>query len=87
MVGPFVTLYVSLLDFSNLSINNSDSQDVSGQAIGAMIEFLMRTIIGIMLLVPLIALTVVIIMRVVLMWGVIAFIPLGIAAKLLFDGK
>ena len=83
MVWPFVTLYVSLLDFGNLSYNENDENDLS-KAVGGVTEFLIRGIIGILLLVPLITLAVVLIMRIGILWGIIAFTPLGIVAGLLF---
>lgn len=86
MVWPFVTLYMTLLDFSNISLNNSSETTLSW-AVWWITEFLVRAIIGILLLVPLIALSVSLIMRIWLLRWIIAFSPLGIIAVTLFDMK
>lgn len=86
MVWPFVTLYMTLLDFSNISLNNSSETTLSW-AVWWITEFLVRAIIGILLLVPLIALSVSLIMRIWLLRWIIAFSPLGIIVVTLFDMK
>ena len=86
MVWPFVTLYMTLLDFSNISLNNSSETTLSW-AVWWITEFLIRAIIGILLLVPLIALSVSLIMRIWLLRWIIAFSPLAIIAVTLFDMK
>lgn len=74
-VGPMVTLYVSILDFSNLhttAIGGGEAE--SGMAF--FFEFFLKSIVGLMLIVPLIILAVVLIMRIGILWIVIAFSPL-----------
>lgn len=82
MVWPFVTLYVTLLDFSNLSIGETTDENAA-KAVWWLVEFFLRTIIGLMLMIPLIALAVALIVRVGIIWIIIAFMPIGIALKAL----
>ncbi len=73
-VGPMVTLYVTLLEFSNLhttAIGGGEAE--SGMAF--FFEFMLKALIGLMLIVPLIVLAVVLIMRIGILWVVIAFSP------------
>lgn len=84
MVWPFVTLYMTLLNFSNLSHINTDDASVKN-AIGWLLEFTLKTVISIAVFVPLVALAAILIVRVILLWGIIAFIPLGIVYKWLED--
>ena len=68
-VWPLVTLYSSLLNFAQLSDTNDASwKQVSG-------EFLIKSAIAIALIFPLVALTVVLIMRIAYLWVVIAASP------------
>lgn len=77
MVWPFVTLYMTLLNFSNLS--NIDQADVSVEnQIWWFTEFLLKSAISVAVFIPLVALAGVLIIRVILLWAIIAFIPLGI---------
>ena len=77
MVWPFVTLYMTLLNFSNLS--NIDQEDVSVEnQIWWFTEFLLKSAISVAVFIPLVALAGVLIIRVILLWAIIAFIPLGI---------
>ena len=80
MVWPFVTLYMTLLNFSNLS--HTSTQDASiNNTIGGLLDFTLKAIISIAVFVPLIALAAILIIRVILLWGIIAFIPLWIVYK------
>jgi hypothetical protein len=86
MVWPFVTLYMSLLDFSNLSVQGTQDK-TQETTFGGITEFLLKWAISIALFIPLVALAFVLIVRIVVLRGVIAFIPLGIVAYSLFDKK
>lgn len=77
MVGPFVMLYMTLLNFSNLS--NIETHNASlYNSIGWFIEFGLKAAISVGVFIPLVALAGILILRVILLWGIIAFIPLGI---------
>ncbi len=78
MVGPFVTLYMTLLNFSNLSNTDTHNASVSNQ-IWWFVEFGLKAAMSIAVFIPLVAIAMTLIIRVVLLWGIIAFIPLGIA--------
>jgi hypothetical protein len=86
MVGVFVTLYMTLLDFSNISLNDNSNTTVTS-SVGGITEFVMRAVIGILLLLPLVALSVTLIMRIGILRWLIAFAPLWVAAFALFDMK
>lgn len=77
MVGPFVTLYMTLLDFSNLSTINQDNLSLQN-SIGGFTEFLLKSAISVAVFIPLVALAATLIIRVVLLRAIIAFVPLGI---------
>ena len=77
MVGPFVTLYMTLLDFSNLSTINQDNLSLQN-SIGGFTEFLLKSTISVAVFIPLVALAATLIIRVVLLRAIIAFVPLGI---------
>ncbi len=82
MVWPFVTLYMSLLDYSQLTyLNNWTAKNAE---LGALTEFLLKGAVSLALFIPLVALAVVLIIRVVLLRAIIAFIPLGIVFALLW---
>lgn len=78
MVWPFVTLYMSMLDFSNLSIIDTHNSSLY-RNVGGLIELLLKWAISIWLMIPLIAIAIILILRVVLLWALIAFTPLWIA--------
>jgi hypothetical protein len=77
MVWPFITLYITMLDFSNLSVQDTKDQTVT-TTIGWISEFFLKTWISIALFIPLVALAITLIVRIVLLRWIIAFIPLGI---------
>lgn len=77
MVWPFVTLYMSLLDFSNLSVQGTYDK-TQETTFGGITEFLLKWAISVALFIPLVALAFVLIVRVVILRWIIAFIPLGI---------
>jgi len=83
MVWPFITLYMSLLDFSNLSIQDTDNK-TTNSTLWWITEFTLKAAISIALIIPLIALAVILIIRIVILRGVIAFIPLGIVVAFLW---
>lgn len=77
MVWPLYTIYWSLLNFA--SINNTDSwKSVEAEAV----IFLIKTIVGLLLIIPLIWLAVMSIWRVGMLWLAIAFSPIIIMFKL-----
>lgn len=86
MVGPFVTMYMSLLNFSNLSDLDANNTTI-GKTVGNFIDILLKTVVGIVLFIPLVAISVMLIMRVVILWAVIAFSPLLIARFFLGEKK
>jgi hypothetical protein len=74
-VGVLVTMYSSLLNFSQIS-------DTSITSLGAVSgEVLIKAVIALALLIPLIALTVVLIIRVGFLWLVIAASPLLVLSE------
>ena len=77
MVWPFITLYMSLLDFSNLSIQDTEGQ-TAATTLNWVTEFLLKSAISIALFIPLVALAITLIVRIVILRWIIAFIPLGI---------
>lgn len=72
-VGPLVTLYSTLLNF--WSITQAGGGGTVG---GVMIEFLLKSVVGLLLLFPLIALCGVMLWRILNLWMVIALTPLYI---------
>ena len=86
MVWPFITLYITLLDFSNLSIQDTKDK-TAATTLNGVTEFLLKWGISIALFIPLVALAITLIIRIVLLRWIIAFIPLGIVAYGLFDKK
>lgn len=77
MVGPFITLYMTLLDYSNLSITDGNNSTISSE-VWWLMEFILKWAISIALFIPLVALALVLIIRVIILRWVIAFIPLWI---------
>lgn len=77
MVWPFITLYMSLLDFSNLSSQDTENQ-TAATTLNGVTEFLLKSAVSIALFIPLVALAITLIVRIVILRWVIAFIPLGI---------
>lgn len=69
--GPLFTLYSSILSIANLGF----SPDKSG-IVEITLEFLIKTIVWLMLLIPLFVLCVVLIIRVVFLWLIIAVSPI-----------
>ncbi len=86
MVWPFITLYMSLLDFSNLSVQDTEDK-TTATTLNGVTEFLLKWAISVALFIPLVALVLTLIIRVVILRWIIAFIPLGIVAYWLFDKK
>lgn len=78
MVWPFVTLYMTLLDYSNLSSIAHNRSSVNN-TIWWFMEFWLKGIVSVAIFIPLIALAVILILRVVILRVIIAFIPLWIA--------
>lgn len=77
MVWPFITLYMSLLNFSNISVHNTTNATVA-TTVGWVSEFLLKSAVSLALFIPLIALAVTLIIRIVILRWVIAFVPLWI---------
>lgn len=77
MVWPFITLYMSLLDFSNLSVQDTENQ-TTATTLNGVTEFVLKWAISIALFIPLVALALTLIIRIVILRWIIAFIPLGI---------
>lgn len=84
MVWPFITLYMSLLDFSNLSSQDTENQTAT-TTLNGITEFLLKSAVSLALFIPLVALAITLIIRIVILRGVIAFIPLGIVLYWLKD--
>lgn len=74
-VGPMVTLYVTLLEFSSLH-TTSVAWGEAGTGMGFFFEFMLKAIVGLMLVIPLIILAIVLLMRIGILRVVIAFSPL-----------
>ena len=73
--GPLFSLFASLLGMNELAVSaNNQSVTEAGLA------FMMRLAVGIVLILPLFALAVVLVVRAVVMWMVIAFSPLLVLA-------
>jgi hypothetical protein len=68
---------MSLLDFSNLSSQDTENQ-TAATTLNGVTEFLLKSAVSIALFIPLVALAITLIIRIVILRGVIAFIPLGI---------
>lgn len=79
MSGPLFTLYASLLNTSELALstNHKTVADLS-------LEFLMRTVMAILLFIPLLVFAIIMIMRVAYLWLIIAASPILV---LLFINK
>ncbi len=77
MVWPFITLYMSLLDFSNLSVQDTENKNAA-TTLNGVTEFVLKWAISIALFIPLVALALTLIIRIVILRWIIAFIPLGI---------
>lgn len=70
MTGPFFALYASVMRMSNLAITTNTKGMIESS-----LSFLMRVVIGAALVMPLFALAVVLVIRAVLLWLLIAFSP------------
>lgn len=70
-VGPMVVLYSSLLDFSSMNVVNLNN-DLAGLSV----EFIIKLIATLALVIPIVLMAVVLIIRVGALWLVIAFSPL-----------
>ena len=71
MAGPMYTLFASIL---NMGTNSLSNNNLSSSEAG--LEFLITSVVGIALILPLFALAVVLIVRAVLLWVIIAFSPI-----------
>lgn len=80
-VGPFVTIYASIMDFANLSDGNSNTSSI-WRNIWSM---LIRTGVAVWLIFPLIALAVVLFIRIGFLRAVIAASPLLILVNVFKD--
>lgn len=80
-VGPFVTIYASIMDFANLSDSNSNTSSI-GKNLGNM---MIRVAVAVGLVFPLIALAVVLFIRIWFLRAVIAASPLLILANVFKD--
>lgn len=70
MTGPLYNLYATILNMGQIALSsNHDS------LVATWVNMFMKVIVGIALILPLFALAVVLIMRVVILWVVIAFSP------------
>gem|GEM_PF-5421922 len=74
------TIYSSLLNFAN--VNLAESTITNGAALGV---FLLKTLIALALLIPLVALCVVLLVRVVYLWMIIALAPLLVIKNIFFE--
>lgn len=82
MVWPLYTIYWSLLNFA--SINHTDwSKSVEADAV----IFLIKTVVGLLLIIPLIWLAVMAVWRVGMLWLAIAFSPLIIMFRVFDNNK
>lgn len=73
LVWPLVTIYISILDFSNItSVSDAMANTTTS---GVIIEFIMKVAAAICMIIPLIALALVLLMRVGILWAIIAFSP------------
>lgn len=73
LVWPLVTIYISILDFSNMtSVSDAMANTTTS---GVIIEFIMKVAAAICMVIPLIALALVLLMRVGILWAIIAFSP------------
>ncbi|USN55728.1 MAG: hypothetical protein H6765_03955 [Candidatus Peribacteria bacterium] len=70
LAGPMYTLFASIL---NMGTNSLSTNDRSLTEAG--LEYLIRVVAGIALMLPLFALAVVMVVRAVLLWVIIAFSP------------
>ncbi|AHB41488.1 hypothetical protein P148_SR1C00001G0698 [candidate division SR1 bacterium RAAC1_SR1_1] len=80
-VGPFVTIYASIMDFANLSDSNSNTSSI-GKNLGNM---MIRVAVAAGLVFPLIALAVVLFIRIGFLRAIIATSPLLILANVFKD--
>lgn len=81
-VWPLVTFYITILEFSQLHTTSVwQGEDVESMAF--FFEFVLKSAIGLMLVVPLLMLAVLLIMRVGILWLIIAFSP-GLALLVAF---
>ncbi len=85
-IGPFVSLYSSLLDFTELV----DTWDVNDWTSGfwKLFLFLIKGLFAVLLVAPLVAVVILLLARVWILWIVIAAIPLLIIKRVFFkDSK
>lgn len=68
-----VTIYISILDFSNITSVSDTMKDTT--SVGVIIEFIMKAAAAIFMIIPLITLALVMLMRVGILWAMIAFSP------------
>ncbi len=73
LVWPLVTIYISILDFSNITSVSDTMKDTT--SVGVIIEFIMKAVAAIFMIIPLITLALVLLMRVWILRAIIAFSP------------
>ena len=73
-VWPLVTLYASILDFANIDVTQSGSETVTISRY--FLEFFLKFIVGVVLIVPLLLLAIVLLFRIGFMRLIIAFAPI-----------
>lgn len=71
-VWPLATLYTTLLDFGTINVGNGTDKTTGV----ALIEFLLKSVIWLLLIAPLIALAMVLLYRIINLWIIIALSPL-----------
>ncbi|MFZ2150871.1 MAG: hypothetical protein WAZ12_03885 [Candidatus Absconditicoccaceae bacterium] len=72
-VGPLITIYSSTLNFGQLIDTDSGGDSLT---FGILLKFLIKTLIGIMLILPILALAIIMLARIGILRVTIAFIPI-----------
>ncbi len=83
-VWPLITIYSSALNFSQLNQSQSSASSIT---FGIVLEFAIKTIIWVMLVLPIWALAIIMVARIWILWMIIAFIPIIIIDHVLLSKK
>lgn len=83
-VWPLITIYSSALNFSQLNQSQSSASSIT---FGIVLESAIKTMIWLMLVLPIWALAIIMVARIWILWMIIAFIPIIIIDHVLLNKK